>query len=155
MALTTLLDAFAAAVEAGDGPGLAACFTADGIYHDTFYGEFEGREAIADMLENHFWRDAEGFRWRFEDICEAGGLGYASWLFGYRSRLAGAEGRRVVVEGMSRFRLRDGLITRYDELLDIAVALGQLDFAPERTARIAARHARLYRGRAARTGFWD
>ncbi len=155
MALKTLLPGFAAAVEAGDGRGLAACFTEDGIYHDTFYGGFEGRAAIADMLENRFWRDAEDFRWRFADVCETGGVGYASWLFGYRSRLEGAEGRRVVVEGMSRFRLRDGLIARYDELLDIAVALGQLDFAPERVARIAARHARAYRDRADGTGFWD
>ena len=155
MALDTLLPGFTAAVEAGDGAALAACFTEDGIYHDTFYGEFEGREAIADMLENRFWRDADGFRWRFEDICEAGEIGYASWLFGYRSRLEGAERRRAVVEGMSRFRLRDGLIARYDELLDIAVALGQLDFAPERVARIAARHAGTYRDRARRTGFWD
>ena len=155
MTLKTLLHGFAAAVEAGDGHALAACFTEDGIYHDTFYGEFQGREAIADMLENRFWRDADGFRWRFEDVCEAGELGYASWLFGYRSRLEGTEGRRVVVEGMSRFRLRDGLIARYDELLDIAVALGQLDFAPERVARIAARHARTYRDRARRTGHWD
>ena len=38
----------------------------------TFYGEFEGRDAIADMLEKRFWRDADGFRWCFEDICEAG-----------------------------------------------------------------------------------
>ena len=155
MALDTLLPGFAAAVEAGDGWALAACFTEDGIYHDTFYGEFEGRAAIADMLENRFWRDADDFRWRFEDICETGDIGYASWLFGYRSRLEDAAGRRVVVEGMSRFRLRDGLIARYDELLDIAVALGQLDFAPERVARIAARHARAYRDRAHRTGHWD
>jgi len=59
--LDTLLPGFAAAVEAGNGAALAACFTEDGIYHDTFYGKFEGREAIADMLENRFWRDAEGF----------------------------------------------------------------------------------------------
>ncbi len=64
MALKTLLRGFAAGVEAGDGRGLAACFTCkrqDSIYHDTFYGEFEGRAAIADMLENRFWRNAEGF----------------------------------------------------------------------------------------------
>ena len=155
MTLRTLLPGFAAAVEAGDGRALAACFTGDGVYHDTFYGEFEGRDAIADMLENRFWRDADDFRWRFEDICEAGDIGYASWLFGYRSRLEDAAGRRVVVEGMSRFRLRDGLIARYDEMLDIAIALGQLGFAPERVARIAARHARAYQDRACRTGHWD
>ena len=107
------------------------------------------------MLENRFRRDADGFRRRFEDICEAGGLGYASRLFGYPSRPDDAGGRRAVVEGMSRFRLRDGPSARYDELLDIAVALGRLDFAPERAARIAARHARACRDRARRTGHWD
>ena len=27
----------------GDGDRVAACFTEDGVYHDVFYGAFEGR----------------------------------------------------------------------------------------------------------------
>ncbi len=151
MSLETLLARFAAAVEAGDGAALAACFAADGVYHDSFYGAFEGREAIRDMLEGHFWRDGEAFRWDFEHVLEAGGLGYASWLFSYTSRLPEAAGKRVVFEGMARFTLRDGLIQRYDELFDTGAALAQLDFAPERIARHTARRARTCQARAAGT----
>jgi hypothetical protein len=37
-----LLKEFTSAAEAGDGKRLGALFTADSIYHDTFYGEFRG-----------------------------------------------------------------------------------------------------------------
>jgi hypothetical protein len=57
------MDDFAEAAVAGDGARFAALFTEDGCYHDVFYGLFEGRAAIADMLENRFHRDAENFRW--------------------------------------------------------------------------------------------
>ncbi len=56
-----LLDRFTSAVEAGDGTALGEIFAAEGTYVDTFYGPFTGRTAIRDMLENHFWRDAEAF----------------------------------------------------------------------------------------------
>ena len=151
MPLASLLGNFAAAVENADGRGLAACFTEDGVYHDTFYGEFAGRDAVADMLENRFWRDAEAFRWDFESICDAGELAYASWLFSYTSKLKGAEGKRVVFEGMCRMRLRDGLLARYDEIFDIGAALGQVDFAPERVSGIVAKRARAFRARAVGT----
>ena len=151
MPLTSLLGDFSTAVENANGRGLAACFTEDGVYHDTFYGEFAGRAAIADMLENRFWRDAEAFRWDFESICDAGELGYASWLFSYTSKLKGAEGKRVVFEGMCRMRLRDGLLARYDEIFDIGVALGQVDFAPERVSAIVAKRAQAFRARATGT----
>ena len=51
MSFPDLLARFTGAVEAGDGAALAALFTDDGVYHDTFYGAFQGREAIRDMLE--------------------------------------------------------------------------------------------------------
>lgn len=54
MTFDAILSRFTAAVEAGDGTALGALFTQDGIYHDTFYGEFHGPSAIKDMLENHF-----------------------------------------------------------------------------------------------------
>ena len=37
------LGTFTAAVEAGDGAGLASLFAADGTYVDRFYGSFQGR----------------------------------------------------------------------------------------------------------------
>ena len=55
---------FTAAIEAGNGTALAALFTPEGSYHDGFYGESVGRDAIGRMLEEQFWghraRDSAG-----------------------------------------------------------------------------------------------
>ena len=153
MAFDRILTDFTAAVEAGDGQALGAVFAEDGVYHDTFYGEFQGRDAIRDMLENYFWRDAEAFRWDMAEPIEAGGIGYANWSFSYASRLEGVEGKRVVFQGMSRFRLTaDGaLIQRYDEVFDMGIALAQTGFAPDRIHRIVGKAARGLRDRLAET----
>lgn len=134
-----LLQRFAAAVEAGDGNALADLFTADGVYHDTFYGEFAGRPAIRAMLEERFWGDADGFRWEIADpVCD-GRVGYARWLFSYTATLPEFAGRRVVFDGMSRFELEGGLIRRYDETFNAGVAFAQLGMAPARIAKILER----------------
>lgn len=151
MSYTDLLSQFTAAVEAGDGKALAALFTPDGIYHDTFYGEFQGREAIADMLENYFWRDAKAFRWDMLEPLSQGDLGYAHWLFSYESRLPGAEGKRVAFRGFSCFHLKDGLIQHYGELFDQGIALAQTNFPAERMARRLAKEAEAQRKAAAGT----
>ena len=130
---------FTAAVEAGDGAALGALFTSDGIYTDTFYGAFAGREAIRDMLEDHFWRDADAFFWNMRDAVFDGHQGYARWRFGYTSRLPESAGREVAFEGMSRFEIVDGLIRRYDEVFDAGMALTQLGMPAERIAKILAR----------------
>lgn len=134
-----LLGRFAAAVEAGDGAALAALFTPDGVYHDTFYGAFEGREAIHAMLEERFWGDAEGFRWDLVDPVFDGRAGYARWLFSYTARLPEFAGRRVVFDGMSRFEIDGGLIRRYEETFNAGIAFAQLGMAPARIARILER----------------
>ena len=51
---TEILDTFTAAVAAGNGAQFSALFTEDGVYDDVFYGEYHGREAIAQMLEGRF-----------------------------------------------------------------------------------------------------
>ncbi len=141
MSFQALLDRFTAAVEAGDGAALAELFTENGVYHDTFYGEFQGRQAIQDMLENHFWRDAKAFRWDMKEPVEQGGIGYTNWSFSYASNLEGVEGKRIIFQGMSRFRLKDGQIERYDEVFDMGIALSQTAFAPDRIAKIVAKAA--------------
>ncbi|HKK31403.1 MAG TPA: nuclear transport factor 2 family protein [Alphaproteobacteria bacterium] len=151
MSFADLLTPFTAAVEAGDGKALAALFTEDGVYHDTFYGEFQGREAIADMLENHFWRDAKAFRWDMIEPVEAGRIGYAKFLFSYESRLPGAEGKRIVFEGMSCFHLEGSLIRHYGEVFDQGIALAQTAFPAGRIARRLTREAEALRQRAAGT----
>jgi ketosteroid isomerase-like protein len=136
MDFATLLARFTAAVGAGDGAALAALCTGDGVYHDTFYGEFRGRAAIAGMLEERFYGDAERFRWDMERAVSDGHTGYACWNFSYASRLPECRGRRVVAEGMSCLALENGLIRHYGEKFDSGMALVQLDFAPERLARL-------------------
>lgn len=141
MSLTTLLSAFTAAVEKGDGNALADCFTADGVYDDYFFGPSQpGREGIVEMLA-HFYEGGENFRWDFFDIVEAGDLGYASYRFSYSSKLPEVKGTRVAFEGMSRFKLEGGKIKHYAEVFDRSLALAQLDFAPERLKKIATKYA--------------
>ena len=126
---------FTAAVEAGEGKALASLFTPAGSYHDGFYGERVGREAIARMLEEEFWGHAEGFRWRmFDPVCD-GRVGYARYLFSYGSKLPGVEGREVVFDGISQFTFEGNLIACYREQFNTGMAMVQLDFAPERIAK--------------------
>lgn len=151
MSFERLLAQFTAAVEAGDGGALAGLFTEDGVYDDTFYGAFAGRPAIQDMLENHFWRDAEAFRWDMREPVATTDIGYANWSFSYASKLPGVIGKRVLFEGMSRFRLSGGAIQRYDEVFDMGVALSQTAFAPDRIHRIVDKAANRLRDRHAGT----
>jgi len=151
MSFPALIEKFTAAVEAGDGGALAALFTEDGVYDDTFYGAFQGRPAIRDMLENYFWRDADAFRWDMREPVEANGIGYTNWSFSYASRLQGVEGKRIIFEGMSRFRLRDGAIERYDEVFDMGIALTQTDFPADRIEKIVGKAATALRARHAAT----
>lgn len=141
MTLAALLDTFTAAVEKGDGNGLADCFTADGVYDDYFFGPSKpGRAGIVEMLA-HFYEGGKDFRWDFFDIVESGPLGYASYRFSYTSTLPEAKGTRVAFEGIARFTLTDGRIKHYAEVFDRSLALSQLDFAPERLKKIALKYS--------------
>jgi ketosteroid isomerase-like protein len=151
MSFNDLLNRFTDAVEQGDGQALAALFTDDGIYQDTFYGAFHGRDGIADMLENHFWRDAKAFRWDMREPVFQGEIGYAHWLFSYESRLPSAMGKRVAFEGMSCFHLRGDLIQHYGEVFDQGIAMAQTGFPAERMAKRLSREAEAVRKRAAGT----
>jgi ketosteroid isomerase-like protein len=134
-----LLARMTQAVCRGDGAAAAECFTPDGAYHDGFYGEFRGRAAIREMIEGYFHRDARDFTWRLEDVVSDGRIGYARYDFSYVSKLPGTEGRRVGFVGISRCRLADGLIERYDEAFDRGPVLLALGFPPERVAKSLAR----------------
>lgn len=140
-----VLGNFTAAIETGDGKALATLFTPDGSYHDGFYGESNGRQAIARMLEEQFWGDAEGFRWQmFDPVCD-GRFGYARYLFNYDSKLPGVEGRAVVFDGISQFTFEGDLIACYREQFNTGMAMAQLDFAPERIATHLKRRAAALR----------
>jgi ketosteroid isomerase-like protein len=133
--VAALLGAFSRAVCKGDGRALGALFAEDGVYHDGFYGEFKGREAIGDMLEKLFHRDGRDFFWRFEPPVASGDTAFARFRFGYVTRIPGHEGRKVAFDGISEFRLKDGLIARYSEMWDLGVAMTQIGFAPERIVK--------------------
>jgi ketosteroid isomerase-like protein len=134
-----LLHRFTAAVEAGDGTGFAACFVPDAAYHDYLYGTHRGPDAIARMLVELFHRDAGDYRWEMiEPVCD-GDVGYASWLSSYASKLEDYPERRVVVEGMSRFALRDGLIAEYGEVVNGGVGMIQLGVPAARIEKVMRR----------------
>lgn len=138
-----LLRRFTAAAEAGNGEAFAACFTADGVYHDYIYGDHSGRADIAHMLTGLFRRDAgPDYRWEmFDPVCN-GDLGYAWSLSSFTSTIPEFAGRQVVIDGMSRFELRDGLISDYRESVNGGVAMAQLGVEPPRIAKVLARWGR-------------
>ena len=53
------------------------------------------------------------------------------------------EGRRVVIDGMSRFVVRDGLIAEYRESVNGGVAMAQLGVEPERMTKVFKRWSRM------------
>lgn len=136
-----LLAAFTKAVVANDGAALGALFTEDGVYADEFFGAHRGRAAIAAMLRR-FHDTGSDYRWDFFDPVSDGGTGYARFRFSYRSILPESDGRPVMFEGISQFRLAgNGLIQHYSEAFDRGVALVQLGFPAERIRRIVEKAA--------------
>jgi hypothetical protein len=127
---------FTVAAESGDGERFAACFTPDAVYHDYIYGPHQGRAAIADMLQNLFHRDATDYRWEMFDGVINDDLGYAWSLSSFISTIPQFQGKRVVIDGMSRFRLRDGLIAEYRESVNGGLGMVQLGVAPERMKKV-------------------
>ncbi len=136
-----LLERMTQAICRGDSAAAAACFIPEGIYHDGFYGEFRGREAIRGMLENHFYANARDFSWTLFDALSDGSLAYARYDFAYASKIPGSVGKRVFFSGISRVRLDHGLIARYGEIFDRGVALAQMNFEPARMAKSLKRWA--------------
>jgi hypothetical protein len=140
MDFTTLIERFERAAREHDTAALVALFAPDGRYHDGFFGEHAGRDALAAMFER-FHVGGEAFLWVFSDPVSAGELAYASYVFSYRSKEPESAGRLVVFEGIARFRLRDGLIAEYFEVFDRGIAFSQLGYATPRVAKLLARYA--------------
>lgn len=142
-----LLKRFADAATRGDGEAFAACFTPDAIYHDYIYGDHQGRASIAHMLQHIFHRDARDYDWRMIDPVCNGSLGYAMSLSKFKSILPEYKDRQVVIDGISRFELRDGLIADYRESVNGGVAMVQLGVEEPRLAGVLKRWARQLRER--------
>ncbi|RTE93061.1 nuclear transport factor 2 family protein [Bradyrhizobium sp. LVM 105] len=144
---TAMLRAFCDAVEQRDGRAFAELFTADGVYHDVFYGAFAGREKIAAMIDDWFYRTATDFRWDMHDPVSDGTTLYARYTFSYRSTLPEANGARAMFEGVAIMTLKDGKIAGYREVANTAPAFVDLNFAPERIAKIVAKQGAELRSR--------
>ena len=118
-----LLRDFTLSAESGDGERFARHFTDDAIYYDYIYGPHQGRAEIAHMMEHMFHRDADEYRWEMFDPVFENGMGYAWSLSSFRSRVPQFNGQRVVIDGMSRFLIRDGLVSEYRESVNGGVAM--------------------------------
>jgi ketosteroid isomerase-like protein len=142
-----LLDRFSDAASRGDGKAFAACFTEDGVYHDYIYGPHTGHASIEDMLVNLFHRDATNYDWRMFDPVVNGDIGYAWSLSKFVSTIEAYKGKEVVIDGMSRFVLRQGLIAEYHESVNGGIAMAQLGVDPARMTKVMTRWAGWLRER--------
>ena len=142
-----LLRAFCDAVEQRNGAAFADLFVEDGVYHDVFYGAFEGRGKIAAMIDDVFYRTATDFRWDMHSPLSDGEQLYAHYTFSYRSTLPEATDARVMFEGVAMMKLRDGRIVSYHEVANTAPAFVDMNFAPERIARIFAKQGAALKAR--------
>ena len=139
MEMTAMLRTFCDAVERRDGKAFAALFTEDGVSHDVFYGAFNGRAKIAELIDDWFYRTATDFRWDMHAPVFDGTTLYARYTFSYRSTLPEAKGARAMFEGVSIMTMKGGLIAEYHEVANTATGFIDMNFAPERIARIVAR----------------
>ena len=144
---TAMLRAFCDAVEQHDGAAFAALFTEDGVYHDVFYGAFTGHAKIAERIEDWFYRTATDFRWDMHAPVSDGHTLYARYTFSYRSTLPEAKGARAMFEGVAIMRLRDGKIAEYHEVANTAPGFVDMNFAPERIAKIVAKQGAALKAR--------
>ncbi|MCP3462196.1 nuclear transport factor 2 family protein [Bradyrhizobium sp. CCGUVB23] len=147
MTITAMLRAFCDAVEQRNGKAFADLFTEDGVYHDVFYGAFGGRAAIAEMIDDWFYRTATDFHWDMHEPVSDGTTLYARYTFSYRSTLPEAKGARAMFEGVAIMKLRDGGIAEYHEVANTAPAFVDLKFAPERIAKIVAKQGAALKAR--------
>jgi len=142
-----MLRAFCDAVEQRKGADFADLFTEDGVYHDVFYGAFAGRSKIAEMIDDRFYRTATDFRWDMHSPVGDGKTLYARYTFSYRSTLPEANGARAMFEGVAIMMLRDGLIAEYHEVANTATGFVDMNFAPERIAKIFAKQGAALKAR--------
>ena len=133
---TGLLNEFTLSAESGDGARFASHFTDDAIYDDYIYGAHKGRADIAHMMQHLFHRDAADYRWEMFDPVFDGIKGYAWSLSSFTSKIEQFKGQRVVIDGMSRFIVRGGLVAEYRESVNGGVAMTQLGVAPDRMTKM-------------------
>jgi SnoaL-like domain len=71
MDVKALLRELCDAAEQRDSARFASLFCRRGVYHDVFYGVFEGRARIASMIKDWFYKAASDLRWDMLDpVCD-------------------------------------------------------------------------------------
>ena len=108
----------------------------DAIYYDYIYGAHKGRVDIAHMMQNLFHRDAADYRWEMFDPYSTANKDMPGRCRASPRRSRSSKGKRVVIDGMSRFIVRDGLIAEYRESVNGGVAMAQLGVEPDRMAKV-------------------
>jgi ketosteroid isomerase-like protein len=147
MNVSAMLRTFCDAVEQHNGAKFAELFTEDGVYHDVFYGAFAGRTKIAELIDDWFYSTATDFRWDMHTPVSDGEALYARYTFSYRSTLPEAKGARAMFEGVAIMKLRDGKILEYHEVANTAPGFVDMNFAPERIAKIVAKQGAALKAR--------
>jgi ketosteroid isomerase-like protein len=147
MDANAMLREFCDAVEKRDGRRFANLFHPDGVYHDVFYGAFIGRQKIAEMVDEWFYKSATDFRWDMHDPVSDGRRLYARYIISYKSLLPEANGARALFEGVAIMQLSDGLIADYREVAATGTGFVDMNFAPERIAKILSRQGEALKAR--------
>ena len=140
MKFESLIKKMTRAAVQGNGATVADCFTADGVYHDVFYGNFTGRD-IARMIEDYFHRDGENFRWDIFEPVEQRNKGYARYVFSYDSRLKNFENKRAIFEGVAICTLSNGRISDYREIATATTGLSLMGFPSDKISKFVTREA--------------
>jgi ketosteroid isomerase-like protein len=144
---SAMLKSFCDAVESHNGKALAELFTEDGVYHDAFYGPFQGRAKITELIDDWFYRTATDFRWDMHAPVSDGATLYARYTFSYRSLLPEAKGARAMFEGVAIMTLHEGKIAVYHEVANTTTGFVDMNFAPERIVKIVARQGAALKAR--------
>ena len=99
MDATKLLRDFLRCRRTAQRQGVRGAVHRGGVYHDVFYGAFEGRAKIAALIDDWFYRTATDFRWDMHAPVSDGHTLYARYTFSYRSTLPEAKGAPGDVRG--------------------------------------------------------
>ncbi len=143
------VERFARAVEARDGAVFGSLFTPDAVYHDAIYGAVRGRDAIARMLVDDWYRDGDRWLWDMHDPVADDRRGYVRYTASFRSINRFSEGKRIVAVGVAMFGFADGLFNSYHEIANGTPALWDLNVRGEHLERVVRRIADAQRGSAA------
>lgn len=149
------VQSFARAVEQRDGAAFAALFTENAVYHDAIYGAVHGREAIAKMMVEDWYKDGDRWLWDMQNPLCDGKQGYARYVASFSSLNRFSVGRRVVAVGVAIFGFEGGLFSTYHEVANGTPALWDLQVRGEHLERVVQGIANEQRSSAALAGHYQ